>query len=625
MNSDSPRSGCATWAGRAALLVIGPVLLFAAFETACRFFDLGYPTSFLVPDEVDDTAIVRANEFYGYRFFEPLMARSPAPIQLERGKPEGVTRVAVLGESAAMGDPLIEFGLARALDKILNAPGEPRRFEVLNAAMTAISSPVVVDIAEDLARAGVDVFVVLMGNNEVVGPYGPGTAFRQGATADFLVPWHVRWTRSRTASALQGLRSLVAPGKSWDGMALFAENRIASGGDLLRGVHERHARNLRRLTAIAEKNQIGLVLCTVPVNLRDCPPFGSASAAAGETEQRARESAFASGSEALHAGDPASARSFFAEALRLDPGYAETNFFAALAAEKSGDDAQAARLYGLARDLDTLRVRTDSRMNDAIRATARRHGAALVDGDEVFGLAPGEADFVDHVHFTLEGVAKLANAVAAAILASEGAPFQPVAPRVLAERMGWDDWSESKLAAVMVQRLRHPPFRDQSGNAERLARWESRHKAAGVSLAASGTTQTLERLAALEAAYPGDPDYAVQALHRLAGQGEWGRAAELADRIRPALRGTSATVGLLALVYAKAGRARDAAAVLVETGPPYGYFLTDAAFQLLSTLDAMGDADTARSVREALLRDAAWFPGRPALEKWRARSSGPGR
>lgn len=611
-----------TWSGRVVLLLGSLFLFLFLIELFFRLFGWGYPTSFLVPDELDGKPILRANEFYGYRFFQPLMARSPAPIQLAREKPEGVTRIAILGESAAMGDPLMEFGLARALDKILNTPGEPQRYEVLNAAMTAISSPVVVDIAQDLAGSGVDAFVVLVGNNEVVGPYGPGTAFRHGATADFLVPWHVRWTRTRTASALQGMRSLIAPGKPWDGMALFAENRMAPDSNTLRGVYERHASNLARLATIASKNRINLVLCTVPVNLRDCPPFGSASAhTLVESELQARDSAIASGSQALRENDPSSARAFLAEALRIDPGHAEAHFLAAVAAEKSGEDGEAVRHFQLARDFDTLRVRTDSRMNDAIRDTALRHGAALVDCDEVFGPVPGAEDFVDHVHFTLEGVCKLANAVAAALLEFKGESLQPVDCRILAERMGWDDWSESKLAAVMAQRQRHPPFLQQSGNTERLADWEARHKTAGEWLSTSGSAQTLDLLATLESSYPWDSDYAIQALHRLAGLGDWSRADELADRIGPTLRGTSASAGLVALVHAKADRPRDAAAVLVATGPPYGYYLTDAAFQLLSTLEAMGEAETAREVQQSLLQQVSWFPGRPALEKWRPRSA----
>jgi len=51
------------------------------------------------------------------------------------------------------------------------------RFEVVNAAMTAINSSVVLPIARDCANADGDIWVIYMGNNEVVGPFGPGTVF----------------------------------------------------------------------------------------------------------------------------------------------------------------------------------------------------------------------------------------------------------------------------------------------------------------------------------------------------------------------------------------------------------------------------------------------------------------
>ncbi len=50
-------------------------------------------------------------------------------------------------------------------------------FEVITAAMPAINSHVVLQIAKDCTRYKPDLFIVYLGNNEVVGPYGAGTVF----------------------------------------------------------------------------------------------------------------------------------------------------------------------------------------------------------------------------------------------------------------------------------------------------------------------------------------------------------------------------------------------------------------------------------------------------------------
>ena len=50
-------------------------------------------------------------------------------------------------------------------------------FEVINTAMPAINSHVALEIAKDCAKHKGDLFLVYLGNNEVIGPYEAGTVF----------------------------------------------------------------------------------------------------------------------------------------------------------------------------------------------------------------------------------------------------------------------------------------------------------------------------------------------------------------------------------------------------------------------------------------------------------------
>jgi len=602
------------WAGRACLVIIPPLFFLVSLEVACRALGWGYPTSFLVPDRIGGKDVWRTNEFYGYRFFQPLMARSPAPIVIDRKKPAGVKRIAVLGESAAMGDPLIEFSLARALDKILNKPGEQRRYEVINAGVTAISSLVIADIAEELASKGVDIFVVYAGNNEVVGPYGPVTVFQRGLLGRWFAPWHARWTRTRLASSAQAWQSASSPGQPWDGMAMFSKNRLPPSSPLTEQVYRAYEENLERIADSAEKHGVKTILCTVAVNLKDCPPFGSAHGRIlTEEATTAWQAAFESGKSAAAAGRHTDAVEAFTEALRIDPDHAEANYLAAVSAEKSGDGTNAVQLYVRARDLDTLRVRTDSRMNELVRSVAVKRGTKFIECDEVLGAAPGAESFVDHVHFTLEAVALLANAVAVAI-DDDSAPLNV---ETLAERLDYNDWSRSKLATIMLQRLENPPFVEQAGNKERAEQWRSQRETLRSVLNSTDAESILTDLGEHQDAYPWDSDYAVQSLHRLAGIGAWQEAALLADEICPKLYGSSPVNGLAALVYTRSGRTEEAATVLTMGGQPFGYFLTDAAFQLFGALTEMGEQSTAVAVADHVLAQAPVFPGRAAIVRWR--------
>ncbi len=109
------------------------------------------------------------------------MARMPEPFSLPEIKGPHTVRIIVFGESAALGDPQPRFGLSRMLQAMLELRYPGTHFEILNAAIVAINSNVILPIARDCRRANADVWVIYMGNNEVVGPFGAGTVFGRQA------------------------------------------------------------------------------------------------------------------------------------------------------------------------------------------------------------------------------------------------------------------------------------------------------------------------------------------------------------------------------------------------------------------------------------------------------------
>jgi hypothetical protein len=148
------------WAFRLIAVVGLPLVLFLALELLLRLAGFGYPTSFLLRDKIGDQDVLVSNRQFGWRFFGPQQARAPQTIAIPRSKPPGTIRIFVFGESAAFGDPQPDFGLPRMLHALLSGRYPQTQFEVINAAMTAINSHVVLPIARDCARADGDVWVV---------------------------------------------------------------------------------------------------------------------------------------------------------------------------------------------------------------------------------------------------------------------------------------------------------------------------------------------------------------------------------------------------------------------------------------------------------------------------------
>lgn len=116
--------------------------------------------------------------------------------------------------------------------------------------MTAISSPVIADIAGELARHEVDVFIIYMGNNEVVGPFGPGTVLTDGRLAAWLTPMRVAlsgsaWPACYAPSPAAPHTPAGRDAPAWSGMEMFEENHLTEEDPRLRPMAAGFERNLR--------------------------------------------------------------------------------------------------------------------------------------------------------------------------------------------------------------------------------------------------------------------------------------------------------------------------------------------------------------------------------------------
>jgi len=173
-------TGARLWAFRLVTAVALPLLLLGLLEGGLRLAGVGFPAGFTVPCEVRGRPGACDNPDFGHRFFPPGLAGSATPfaVPLERGP--RTFRVVVLGESAAQGDPAPPYGFARFLEAMLREAWPDLTVEVVNAGVVAINSHVMRPIARDVAALRPDVVVVYAGNNEVVGPYGPGTVLTGG-------------------------------------------------------------------------------------------------------------------------------------------------------------------------------------------------------------------------------------------------------------------------------------------------------------------------------------------------------------------------------------------------------------------------------------------------------------
>lgn len=520
-----PRTGPAIsrkkiWGFRLVLLV-SPLALLAALEIVLRLIGFGYPTAFLLPSENHGEKTFIQNNQFGWRFFGKRMARLPASICITQQKPPGTVRIFVFGESAAFGDPQPAFGLPRMLQAILEARHPQTKFEVVNAAMTAINSHAIVPIARDCTGAAGDIWVVYMGNNEVVGPFGAGTVFGPHAPPLPVIRAGLAFKATRTGQLIDSLLETLhppPPSKSeWGGMEMFLNNRIRADDPSMSRVYRNFVANLADILRAGRAYGVGVVVSTVAVNLKDCAPFASLHRSDLSAAQLAEwQKNFDQGTAAQQMEDCAGAQQYYLAAAAVDDSFAELRFRLGDCALALGDTTEAQRQFVAARDLDTLRFRCDSQLNQIIReATSGQEqlGIRLADGERALADAspnglPGSEFFYEHVHLTFEGNYLLARVIAKEVeplLPSTVPPTNDPWPEMAecAQRLGFTDYARQEALSEILGRCTDPPFTWQSNHSaemQRLARLSQ-------SLAPSDSQDALQTaLAATTAASAKHPD-----------------------------------------------------------------------------------------------------------------------
>ena len=217
------------------------------------------------------------NDRFGFRFFPPTLARTPFALRLPALKPAHGYRMFVFGESAAQGDPDPTFGVSRYLETLLRDRFPGTDFEVVCVAMTAINSHAVLPIARECARLDGDLWVVYMGNNEMVGPYGAGTVFGPQAPRRFFVRASLAVKATRTGQLLARiLGRWFAPGaaaqKSWTGMNMFKDHQLRRDDPARLRAYDNFAANLEGILQAARRAGVPVVLSTVATTSRIARP-----------------------------------------------------------------------------------------------------------------------------------------------------------------------------------------------------------------------------------------------------------------------------------------------------------------------------------------------------------------
>jgi len=402
-----------------AITLVLPFVLLAGAEAALRLLRPSGGLPLFVPAAVGGGHYLVANPRVGARWFSGVGTAPAPPAELfARDKPTNAFRLFVLGESTTAGFPFPHNGtFSRQLADALRDVLPDDSVEVVNLGIAATNSVTMRDLARVVVAQRPDAVLVYAGHNEYYGVLGAASA-RGGALAPFLVRATLAMQRLRLGLALRALLDR-GPSAASDSapsfMELLARDReVPFEGEVFRRGERQFADNLAALIATFRAAGVPVFVGSPASNVRDHPPFASASNAAAD-------SLFGAGQGALARDDSAAAR----DALRR------------------------------ARDLDVVRFRAPTRFTPIVQRTANRMGAVYVPVAERFDSAsggmPGRALFLEHVHPSRAGVTLLARTFYEAL---DAADF--LARRAQRARLApWETYERRTALTPFDERIAH--------------------------------------------------------------------------------------------------------------------------------------------------------------------------
>jgi tetratricopeptide (TPR) repeat protein len=482
------------WLFRLLAAVLAPLLFLGLCEGALRVAGYGHnPEPFV---SAGDSGYCRANPDFTRIVFPFRKPPQPLPIKFRPRKPAATYRIFVLGGSAALGWPEPSLGFWRMLERMLGDACPGTTFQVVNVSAVAVNSHIVLPIARGAAARDPDLFVVYMGNNEVVGPFGPGTVFAGFSPSLRLIRLSLLVRRTKVGQLIRNILQRPPPEFQEEvarktGMELFSDRRVPAHDPRMDVTYRHFRRNLEDIIAAGREAGAGVIVCTVATNLSDCAPFASThDPHLTSGEEKAWQDAYRRGVELESAGEHRRAVEAYRAAAGIDDRWADLQFRLGRCLERLGDSERSYLHYVRARDLDALRFRADSHLNRIIReaATGREEeGVYLADVEAAFEEAEqtphrlvGDQLLHEHVHLNFDG-----NYVAARTIFGEvmkalpahvrcPADARPFSRQACAEQMVFTKLDQWYVAARNERLQARAPFTGQLDHEERLAAAEER-------------------------------------------------------------------------------------------------------------------------------------------------------
>ncbi|MFQ5629617.1 MAG: tetratricopeptide repeat protein [bacterium] len=399
------------------LLLSLPVLLLTMTEVVLRLVNYSGNHALFVAADFDPKYMM-INRNVGTRYFVS-KAVNPAVsynVFLKK-KPANSYRIFVLGGSSAAGYPYLYNGAfsQMLLPRLTNAfPG--KKIEMVNMAMPAVNSYTLLDLADEIMPWQADALLIYAGHNEFYGALGIGSSESVGRFRS-LVNYFLKLQDYKTFLLLKNVVQWFAGSSGApdaDDVAasrtlmerMVQDQEIGYRGEKYQLALNNFIANLHDIIAIAQQNNVKILLSDLVSNVREQKPF--VSIFVEEADKTLWQEMFDQAAS-LQAGQKyADALEMYQRAASIDSLPAILHFRIAQCLERAGEYESAKQSYERAKDQDGLRFRASEDFSEAIVQLGKETNSPVARMREAFeshspnGLI-GANLMLDHLHPNLEG------------------------------------------------------------------------------------------------------------------------------------------------------------------------------------------------------------------------------
>lgn len=380
--------------------VVIPILVLLFIELILRI--AGYGSShrlFIKHPDKEYKGYLIVNPEIGKKYFHKVEYTSPPNDLFKSKKEDNIFRIFVMGSSTVVGFPYSNnLMFSRILHCRLQEAYPEKNVEVINTAITAVNSYTLQDYAKQIVKYEPDAVLIYAGHNEFYGALGVGSLENSGSKPG-LVRLHLKMMNIRIYQLLQNIiHNLASKTKQETKQSSTLMKRIVKNSSIIyqsdeykAGV-EQFRQNMELLINKLTNHDVPVYLSTLVSNIHDLPPF-----------------------ESVETSNQPAAIDVFKKAK---------------SAELNGDNIQARNLYNYARDLDCIRFRASSEINNIIAEIAEKPGVTLVPMLEIFeknssNAMIGSSLLTEHVHPNYKGYFLMADAFFNSIVGSKIIAEQP--------------------------------------------------------------------------------------------------------------------------------------------------------------------------------------------------------